>query len=188
MLYNWTTRPHWETLPKCYNNWEKTWSSTNKKLTKSTLKMKLIAKQKSINTTEELTSHLTKSPNQHKKSKPSAQRLNNWPKMLKTNKFNWTSWTIKKPKLENKELKMLPTSPNSKTKQKTSLKPLKSSSKSWAQSNQTKKSWLPWHNWTRLAPQTQSLPLCKLPQHSQLNNWTTSSTSWVKSANNWLKP
>jgi hypothetical protein len=108
--------------------------------------MKLTVKQKSINTIEELTSHPTKSPNQHKKSKPSVPRLNNSLKMLKTNKFNWTSSTNKKHKSENKELKMLPTSLNSKTKQKTSLKLLKSSSKNCLQSNQTKKSWLPSHN------------------------------------------
>ena len=134
------------------------------------LKMKLIVRLKSTNTTEELIMLQMKSLNQPKKSQPSPKRLLNLQLILRIRLFNLISWTNKKLILDNKDLKMKNNSRDSKLKLKVLLMLLKLLSLSFHQSNQIKKSFQPLLNWIRLEIPTQSLPSCKLLLPSQLNN------------------
>lgn len=116
------------TLPRCYNNSERTLFFNNKKPTKSTLKTKLTVKPKSINITEELTLPPTRLPNPPKKSKPYPERSLNSLKTSPTRRSNLISLTNKKLNSPNKEKKMLKPSDNSITKPNKSLMPLMLSS------------------------------------------------------------
>jgi len=142
--------------------------------------MKLTVKLKSFNITEELTSLPMKSLMLPVKSQPSAPKLNNLNQKFPTNKSNSTSWMNKKPHSENKDQLTTNPSRNSTLRLKELLMQLKSSFPNSDPSHQNKKSLLLLLNWTRSVNLTQSLPLCKLPQPSQLNNWTTSSVNSVK--------